>query len=231
MISGKILELKEHIINQANMVEKMISMSIEGLLNKDVDLLKHLKKKLEKKVDKGEIKIDEACASILALFHPEAKDLRTVFMISKMNYDLERMGDHCVNIAQSAIFLSDKELVKPLVDLPRMAEETLKMLQDCMKSFINENTYLANNVCERDQVVDDLADQIFRELLTYMIASPKTIERSMSLLRISGNFERIADLTTNIAEDVIYIVEGRIVKHRKIKKIKDEEKTEGSEDA
>jgi len=125
------------------------------------------------------------------------------------------MGDHIVNIAQSALFLIEREPVKPLIDIPRMAEETIKMLKDALKAFMTEDSLLAKNVCERDFLIDNLRDQIFRELLTYMLSDPKTIERAFHLIRITQNLERIADLSTNLGEDVIYIVEAKIIKHHK----------------
>jgi len=136
-------------------------------------------------------------------------------MISKISNDLERMGDHAVNIAESSLFLIERPLVKPLIDIPRMAELTIKMLKDSTVSFIDENASLAQNVCERDSSVDDLKDQILRELITFMSSDPSTIERSLHLLRISNNLERIADLSTNICEDIIFMTKGKIIKHHK----------------
>jgi phosphate transport system protein len=132
-----------------------------------------------------------------------------------MNNDLERMGDHAVNISQSGLFLISKPQVKPLLDIPRMAEEVSKMLEDSLKSFVNEDAALAKSVCERDDIIDDYRDQIVRELITYMVSDPSTIERALHLIRIAGNLERIADLTTNICEDVIFMVKGELMKHHK----------------
>ena len=134
-------------------------------------------------------------------------------MILKMNNDLERIGDEAVNISESAVFLIDKPEVKPLIDIPRMSEESEMMLKDTLKSLINEDTRLAKEVCKRDDIVDGLRDQILKELTVFMAANPNTIERSLRLIRISRSLERIADLCTNICEDVIYMVEGRTIKH------------------
>ena len=123
------------------------------------------------------------------------------------------MADHAVNIAESAIYLIERPAVKPLLDTPRMAEETVSMVNDSLLAFVNEDAVLAKQVCERDNIVDGLANQILRELITYMSSDPSTIERALHILEISGNLERIADLSTNIGEDVIFMVEGKLIKH------------------
>jgi phosphate transport system protein len=215
MFEEKLNFLKEKIIGYADHIEKMLEKTIDGLLAKKGELLKAVIELDEKKANDWEIEIDELCIDLIALYQPKAKDLRTILMILKMNNDFERMGDHIVNIAQSALFLIEREPVKPLIDIPRMAEETIKMLKDALKAFMTEDSLLAKNVCERDFLIDNLRDQIFRELLTYMLSDPKTIERAFHLIRITQNLERIADLSTNLGEDVIYIVEAKIIKHHK----------------
>jgi phosphate transport system protein len=215
MLEEKLNFLKEKIIGYADHIEKMLEKTIDGLLAKKGELLKAVIELDEKKANDWEIEIDELCIDLIALYQPKAKDLRTILMILKMNNDFERMGDHIVNIAQSALFLIEREPVKPLIDIPRMAEETIKMLKDALKAFMTEDSLLAKNVCERDFLIDNLRDQIFRELLTYMLSDPKTIERAFHLIRITQNLERIADLSTNLGEDVIYIVEAKIIKHHK----------------
>jgi phosphate transport system protein len=136
-------------------------------------------------------------------------------MTSKINNDLERIGDHAGNIAESGLFLIERPEVKPLIDIPKMAENSTKMLKDSVDSFINEDALLAKSVCEHDSLVDRLLEQIIKELIAFMIQDPLTIERSIQLIRVARNFERIADLSTNICEDVIYMVEGRVIKHHK----------------
>ncbi|HBE44144.1 MAG TPA: phosphate transport system regulatory protein PhoU, partial [Deltaproteobacteria bacterium] len=127
--------------------------------------------------------------------------------------DLERVADHAVNIAESSLFLIERPFVKPFIDVPRMAQESIGMLKDSIDAFVKESSQLAYDVCGRDSIVDFLEEQILRELITYMASDPSTIERSMKILTIAKNLERIADLSTNISEDVIYMVDGRNIKH------------------
>lgn len=216
----KIAELKEMIILQASNIESMLTNCIDGLLNQDKEKLKNVIDIEEKKINKKEIEIDKFYTDFLALYNPEAKDLRTILMITKMNIDLERIGDHCVNIAESALYLIKKPKVKPFIDIPRMAEIAQKMIKDSIDSFLNENIDTALKVCKKDNKVDQINEQVFRELITYMISDPKTIERSLHLLRIANNIEKIADLATNICEEAIYVISGKDIKHKKLEKIK-----------
>jgi phosphate transport system protein len=213
MVKEGLKALREKVIESASLVESMIEKSVRGLKERDKKLLAEVIEKDEPRENALEIQIDEACIHLIARYQPQAKDLRTILMVLKINNDLERMGDEAVNISESALFLVDKPQVKPLIDIPRMAEEAAKMLNDSLKSIINEDVQLAHNVCERDDIVDGLRDQICRELITYMASDPTVIERSMRLIRISRSLERIADLSTNICEDVIYMSEGRVIKH------------------
>ncbi|MGC8977327.1 MAG: phosphate signaling complex protein PhoU [Candidatus Ratteibacteria bacterium] len=213
MIEEKISILKKKIIDFCLLAEKMIEESILGLLNKNSESLKKVIEEYEKKANDFEIEIDELCIETIAKYEPKAKNLRTILMILKINNDLERIGDHAVNISESALFLIERPQVKPLIDIPRMAEKTIEMMRDSVDSFINEDTIKAKKVCEEDDIIDDLKEQIIRELITYMSSDTSTIERSLHLLRIAQNIERIADLSTNISEDVIFMVEGKVIKH------------------
>ncbi len=215
MIERKIEELKSKLVEFSQLIKNMLSKSIKGLIEKDEKLLKEVIEVDEKASNELEIQIDEMCIHIIAQFEPRAKHLRTIFLALKMNNDLERMGDHIVNISESALYLIPKPQVKPFVDLPRMAEEVKKMLEDSIKSFIEEDASLAKSVCERDDIIDNFKNQITRELITYMLSDPSTIERALHIIRIAGNLERIADLTTNICEDVIFMVKGELIKHHK----------------
>lgn len=208
--------LGKQLLESASLVKGMIQKSIRGLTQKEKDVLLDVIEQDEPRENELEIAIEEACIQQIACYQPQAKDLRTIMMVMKMNNDLERMGDEAVNISESALFLIEKPEVKPLIDIPRMAEEAMKMIEDSLKSFIDEDIQLAQHVCERDDIVDGLRDQILRELITFMAADPKVIEPSIRLIRISRSLERIADLSTNICEDVIYMAEGRVIKHGKV---------------
>ena len=213
MLEEKTNDLKRDLVGFATLVEHMIDKSIRGLIEKKRELLVEVIEEDEPKANGLEIEIDELCTTLIAQFEPKAKDLRIILMGAKMCNDLERMGDHAVNIAESVQFIIERPLVKPLLDIPRMAEITIKMLKDSTDAFINEDVGMARNVCERDNMVDDLKDQILRELITFMTSDTTTIERALHLLRISGNLERIADLTTNICEGIIFTTKGKVIKH------------------
>ena len=213
MLEMRIKELKKELVEYATLVEKMITGSMTGLLERQEAPLLTIIKELEPATNDFEIRLDELCTTAIAQWQPKARDLRVVLMVFKMNSDLERMGDHVANIADSGLFLISHLPVKPLVDIPRLAEETINSLNDSIDAFLNEDADLAQKVCERDHIIDALQNQIFRELVTFMSSDPSTIERSLHLIRIANNLERIADLSTNICEDVIFMVEGRVIKH------------------
>jgi phosphate transport system protein len=215
MLEAKMNELKQRLIEYASLIETMIEKSITGLLERRKDLLVEVMEQDEVRANNLEIEIDELCTILIAQFQPRAVDLRTVLMILKINNDLERVGDHAVNICESSLFLIEQPVVKPFVDLPRMATESVGMLRDSINAFVRGDSQQAKRVCERDSAVDKLGDQILVELTGFMASDAATIERSLHLLRISRNLERIADLSTNICEDVIFIVDGRIIKHHK----------------
>jgi len=215
MLEERIVHLKRNIVSFASLVEKMIENSVDGLVKKNKSLLKEVVDVLEPKANDCEIDIDEQCITLIAQFQPKARVLRTGLMLMQINKDLERMADHAVNIAESALFLIERPQVKPLIDTPRMAAISINMLKDSITSFIDENPNLAQSVFERDNDVDQLGEQILRELITFMTSDPTTIERSLHILRIARELERIADLSTNMCEDTIFIVQGRVIKHHK----------------
>jgi phosphate transport system protein len=215
MLEEKMTNLRKEIIEYATHVEGMIDKAITALMRKDSSLLNEVIEKDEIKANESELDIEELCTTLIAQYEPKAKDLRTILMVMKMNNDLERAADHAVNIAESSLFLIERPAIKPLLDIPRMAEEAVGMLKDAIDAFVREDAILAAMVCERDNIVDNLGQQILRELITFMSADPTTIERSMRLLNIARNLERIGDLSTNISEDVIFMVEGRVIKHRR----------------
>jgi len=216
-LEEEISNLKKMLLEMATTVEEMIAKSIKALKDRNIILAEEIIKN-DDKVNEMEVEIDNKCIRILALFHPEAEDLRTVTMIMKINNDLERIGDHAVNIAEKAIYLADKPPVKPLIDIPKMAEKAIEMLQESLDAFVNKDSELAVQVCKKDDEVDSLEPQIVRELITYMIADPQTIDRGLTLILIARGLERVADLATNIAEDTYYIASGKILKHHFLQK-------------
>ena len=217
MLEKRISILKEKLLKMANIAEEMVNGSMKALVEKDKELARKVKFENEPIVNNLEIEIDEYAVETLALFQPKARDLRTVVMILKMNNDLERVGDLATNIAEFAMELIPQPDVKPYIDLPRMSHIAVEMLDDAITAFISQDAKLGRDVCRRDDIVDNLNEQIIRELLTFMIQDPKTIGRSLLIIRISENLERVADLATNIGEDVVYIVESEIIKHRQKK--------------
>jgi len=218
MLGAKLEEIKEKLVQSGSLVEGMVEKSIRGLIQGEKAVLLEVIEQDELKENELEVEIEEVCIHFIARYQPQAKDLRTIMMVSTINNDLERMGDEAVNISEGALFLIDRPQVKPLIDIPRMAEEAGKMMRDSLNSFIHEDTQLAKNVCGRDSIVDGLRNQILRELITFMASDPTTIERSIHLIRISRSLERIADLSTNICEDIVYMVDARTIKHRRFQK-------------
>jgi phosphate transport system protein len=205
-------ELKENLLKMAALVEKAISNAVQALVTRDSKLAKKTLKG-EDRINKMEIAIDDMCLKLLALKQPMAADLRFITSAMKIITDLERIGDQAVNIAERAISLNEEPQLKPYIDIPRMAEIAQSMVKDVMDAFVNRDSKLARSVCARDDLVDGLNDQVFRELLTYMIADQKTITRAVHLMIVCRCLERIADHATNIAEDVIFMVDALVIKH------------------
>jgi len=197
----------------ASAVETAIANAVKSLIERDSNLA-HLVVKNDEVVDALELEIDKQCVDLLALRQPLAIDLRFITSAIKITNNLERMGDLAVNIAERVIPLNQEPQLKPLIDIPRMATITQTMVKDSIDAFVNRDTNLARTVCERDSTVDALNDQIFRELLTYMMQDPANITRAVHLILISRHLERIADHSTNIAEEIVYIVKAKVVKHR-----------------
>ena len=194
------------------MVEDQIRRVMRALVERDEALARDVIER-DREVNVYDVEIDEKCVELLALYQPTAGDLRFITTAMKIVTDLERIGDQAVNIAQRAIELNQEPQLKPYIDLPRMADKAQQMVKDALDSFVSRDTTLAREVCGRDNEVDALKEQIFRELLTYMMADPKTIARSIRLILVSRFFERVADHATNIAEMVIYMVESKMVRH------------------
>ena len=196
----------------ATLAEAAIGKAIRALLIRDVEMAEDVLR-AEDAINKYELAIDERCLRMLALFQPEASDLRFIAMALKINNDLERIGDQAVNIAERSLELFKEPSLKPLIDIPYLGELVQQMLKHSVDAFVHHDTALARSVCQRDDEVDALDDQIFRELLTYMLQDPKAITRAVNLILVSRHLERVADHATNISEDVIYLVEGKQIKH------------------
>ena len=214
-------ELKENLLKMATLVEEAIRDAVQSLVKRDSDLAEKTFQ-FEDRINKLEIAIDDMCLKLLALRQPMAADLRFITSAMKIITDLERMGDQAVNIAERAISLNQEPQLKPYIDIPRMAEVTQSMVKDVLDAFVNHDSKLARSVCERDDLVDGLNDQVFRELLTYMNSDPQTITRAIHLMIVCRCLERIGDHATNIAEGVIFMLDARVIKHHADAKEMDE---------
>ncbi len=204
--------LRENLLTMGALVEQAIFHAMKSLVERDSKLAEKTIES-DSRIDELEVKLEETAIRLLALRQPMAKDLRFIVKGTKIITDLERMGDLAVNICQRALELNKKPPLKPYIDLPRMAEKAQMMLKEALDSFVRKDTELALKVCRDDQFIDDLNDQIFRELLTFMMEDPKTISQATRLSFISKYLERIADHATNIAEDVIYMVKAKDIRH------------------
>src|SRR5512139_2495169 len=204
--------LKENLLKMSALVEEALRNSVQSLVKRDSDLARKTFE-FEDRINKMEIALDDMCLKLLALRQPMAADLRFITSAMKITTDLERMGDQAVNISERAISLNQEPQIKPYIDIPRMTEIVQSMVKDVLDAFVNRDPKLARSVCERDDLVDGLNEQVFRELLTYMISDPKTITQAVHLMIISRCLERIADHATNIAEDVIFMVDALVIKH------------------
>jgi phosphate transport system protein len=218
-------ELKGNLLKMAAIVEEAIRDSVQSLVKRDSQLAEETFK-MENQINDMENTIDEMCLKLLALRQPMAADLRFITSAMKITTDLERMGDQAFNIGERAISLNQEPQLKPYIDIPRMAETAQSMVKDVLDAFVNRDSKLARSVCARDDLVDGLNDQVVRELLTYMMADPKTIARAVHLIVVARCLERIADHATNIAEDVIFMVDALVIKHHADEKKEEEEKAE-----
>ena len=205
-------DLNKQLLLMGGRAETIVLKSVEALRRLDRDLANEVFAD-DKIIDRMELDIDERCLRLLALQQPMAKDLRFITAALKINNDLERVGDHGVNIAGSVMRLAGKPMLKPLIDIPRMAELASDMLHESLDAFVRRDAEKARRICIRDDAVDQLNDQIFRELVSYMVEDPKTITRAMELILVARNLERVADLATNVAEEVVFIAEARVIKH------------------
>jgi len=204
--------LKQTLLAMGGLVEDQIRRVMRALIDRDGPQAQEVIER-DRQVNAWDVEIDEKCVELLALHQPTAIDLRFITTTLKIVTDLERIGDQAVNIAQRALELNREPQLKPYVDLPRMAEKAQRMVKESLDAFVSRDTELARKVRGEDAEVDGLKEQIFRELLTFMMEDPKTIPRAIRLILISRFLERTADHATNIAEMVIYMVESKMVRH------------------
>jgi phosphate transport system protein len=195
-----------------SLVEAQTHKALVSLMERRMDLARTVIES-DAAVNLLQIEIDDRCLKMLALQQPMATDLRLITSAMKMGADLERIGDQAVNIVETALRLLETPPLKPVIDIAEMSEIAQKMTRDALDSFVRRDAGLARDVLQRDDKVDQLKDRVFRVLLTHMMADPGTIERALGLILISRNIERIADHATNIAEDVIFLVEAKDVRH------------------
>jgi len=207
--------LKERILRMGALVETQVANSIKALVERDSELAK-IVIATDHQVNNFDVEIDEECIKLIALRQPAASDLRFITTAMKISTDLERISDLAEDICERALELTEEPQLKPYIDIPRMADHARTMLKQSLDAFVNRNVDLARSVCRADDTVDDLTRQIFRELLSYMIEDPQTISRAIRITFIAKYIERIADHATNIAEMVVYLVEGKIIRHTTI---------------
>ena len=204
--------LKQTLLAMGGLVEEQIRQVMRALVERN-DALAQSVVERDQQVNAYDLEVDETCVNLLALHQPAAGDLRFITTAMKIVTDLERMGDQAVNIAQRVLELNQEPQLKPYIDLPRMAEKAQRMVKESLDAFVARDTELARRVCAEDSEVDALKEQIFRELLTFMMEDPRTIPRAIRLILISRFLERLADHATNIAEMVIYLVDAKMVRH------------------
>lgn len=212
MLNAKLTELKRMLMEQASLVEKMVIISMNAIQSGYECNLESVMR-YESRVNQIEMEIETYCTSLIALYQPEAKDLRTILMSYKINNDLERLADQAVNITESANALCGEPITEQFPKLLEMKQKSIDMLHKSVSAFIDQNVPLARQVCADDNEVDDLNNTIRMNLVRKMKQSPEFIETYLHLLRITTNLERIADLSTNIAESTVFLVEGKVIKH------------------
>jgi phosphate transport system protein len=211
-IDAGLSKLKEKLLSMGGYVEKAIEESTQALIENQPNRFEKVHE-CETVINRLHKEVDEDCLKLLATQSPLAADLRLIIAVVKINTDLERMGDQAVNIAYNGQEYLKHPPLKPLIDIPRMAEQVRVMSRQALDAFVKRDAVLAQEVVEKDDAVDAMKNQIFRELLTYMMGDPKKIEQALNLILIARNLERVGDHATNIAEDVIFVVSGQDIRH------------------
>lgn len=209
---GELAQLQRLLLRMGGLVEQQIAWSIESLVERDSDKAREVIGR-DKEINRLDLEIDELCFRLIALHQPAGSDLRFVATAMKITTDLERIGDQAVNVCERVLELNEEAPLKPYVDVPRMAEIAGRMVRQSLDAFVRRDTKLAEALLGEDDEVDRLTRQVFHHLLETMTKNPETVPRATRILFVSKYLERIADHATNIAEDVIYYVEGRDVRH------------------
>ena len=204
--------LHQHILEMGGLVEKQIAHAIQALVQRDSDLARETIER-DHAVNRMDVEVDDLCLRLLALHQPAARDLRLITTGLKITTDLERIGDMAQNLCERVLELNEEPQLKPFIDIPKMAEIAQRMLRQSLDAFVHEDTELALKVCNEDDIIDALNNQLFRELLSYMAENPQTVTRATRLLFISKYLERIADHATNIGEMVVFMVKGKSIRH------------------
>jgi len=212
LFDDELSHLKEKMLDMADSAQAMIGLAVKALTERKESYVEEVLK-LEVKVNHLEIEIEEEVLRLLALRQPAAKDLRFLTALLKINNDLERVADQACNIVETVRFMLKEPPLRSSINISHMAQVAQQMIKNSIEAFVHHDTALAKQVCEQDDEVDRLNEQIFRVLLTYMMEDPKSITRAVDLILVSRNLERIADHATNIGEEVVFIEEGRNIKH------------------
>ena len=205
----KLREIQNDLLMMGSMVEKAIHQSVNALKERDLNLANRIIAD-DKKVDMKRFEIEDKCIQLIATQQPMASDLRTIISVFNIISEIERIGDHAEGIGKIVIMIGDEPPLKPLIDIPRMAEKTVDMLHRSLDSFINYDSETAKKIAAEDDEVDNLYDQVFRELISFMVEDPRTITRATRLIWVAHNLERSADRVTNICERVVYMVTGKM---------------------
>jgi len=205
----KLREVQDDILVMGSMVEKAILHSVQALKDRELAMAKQIIAD-DVKINRERFEIEEKCIRLIATQQPMASDLRTIICVLNIITELERIGDYAEGIAKVVVMIGDEPPLKPLIDIPRMADKTTQMLRQSLDAFVNRDAHAARQVVTEDDEVDNLYDQVFRELLTFMVEEPQTITRATRLIWVAHNLERSADRVTNICERVVFIVTGKM---------------------
>jgi phosphate transport system protein len=205
----RLREIQDDVLAMGSMVSKAMLRSIDALKNRELELAHQIVTD-DKKINQKRFEIEEKCIELIATQQPMASDLRIILAVLNIVSEVERIGDYAEGIAKIAIMIGDEPPLKPLIDIPRMAEQTVDMLRRSLDAFVNRDAETAKKISAEDDIIDQLYDQVFRELLVFMAEDPKTITRATRLIWVAHNLERAADRVTNICERVVFVVTGKM---------------------